>query len=156
IESGGKRQLILVRPNAVSSVDPETGKDYWSVPYQATNGCVIMSPVKWQNYLYVGGFNQQSLMVQLAADRPAAAVIGANQSQQGVSPVNVQPHIDDGTMYGVDGNGQLYGVELPSGKRLWGTAKPISERPSQSGTAFIVKQGDAGDRYWLFNDSGDL
>ena len=59
-------------------------------------------------------------------------------------------------MYGVDGNGRLYAVELPSGKRIWETTKPVSERPVDTGTAFIVRQGDTGDRYWLFNDSGDL
>lgn len=156
IEAGGKRQLILVRVNAVSSVDPETGKEYWSVPYQATSGCVIMSPVRWANYLYVGGFANKNLMVELAADRPAAEVVWGDQPKHGVSPINVQPFVDEGTMYGFDQDGRLYGVELPSGKRLWDTTKPVSTRPANSGTAFIVRQGDAGDRYWLFNESGDL
>lgn len=157
VEAGGKRQLILVRPDAVSSVDPESGEEYWSVPYQATNGCVVMSPVTSGGYLYVGGFNNQSLMIKLADDRPAAEVVWSNQPRQGLAPINVQPHVVGTTMYGVDQDGRLYAVELPSGKRLWGTTEPISkERPAQSGTAFIVRQGDAGERYWLFNDSGDL
>jgi hypothetical protein len=59
-------------------------------------------------------------------------------------------------MYGVDGNGRLYAVELPSGRRIWDTSQPISQRPVGTGTAFIVRQGDAGNRFWLFNDSGDL
>ena len=59
-------------------------------------------------------------------------------------------------MYGVDGNGRLYAVELPSGRRLWDTTEPVSDRPVDSGTAFIVRQGDTGNRFWLFNDSGDL
>ena len=59
-------------------------------------------------------------------------------------------------MYGFDQNGRLYAVELPSGKRLWDTTEPVSERPASSATAFIVRQGTSGDRYWLFNDSGDL
>ena len=32
-EIGGKRQLILWHPQAVNSLDPETGKVYWSIPY---------------------------------------------------------------------------------------------------------------------------
>jgi hypothetical protein len=59
-------------------------------------------------------------------------------------------------MYGFDQNGRLYAVELPSGKRLWDTTEPVSERPAANATAFIVRQGIQGDRYWLFNDSGDL
>ena len=72
IEAGGTRQLILVRPSAVSSVDPETGREFWSVPYEATSGSVIMSPVQAGNYLYVGGFSQKSLLLELAEGRPAA------------------------------------------------------------------------------------
>jgi outer membrane protein assembly factor BamB len=157
IEAAGKRQLILVRPNAVSAVDPETGEEYWSVPYRASSGCVIMSPVKSANYLYVGGFNNQSLMIELAADKPEASAIWGNQTKKGLSPINVQPHVVGNIMYGVDQDARLYAVEIPSGKRLWGKVDPISEgRPVQSGTAFIVREGDTGERYWLFNDSGDV
>jgi outer membrane protein assembly factor BamB len=156
IEAGGKRQLIIVRPSAVSSVDPETGHEYWSHPYEATSGSIIMSPLKWTNYLYVGGYSNKSLMLELAEDRPAAEILWRDKPQHGVSPINVQPIIVDETMYGVDGNGRLYAVELPSGRRIWDTTQPISPRPVGTGTAFIVRQGDTGNRFWLFNDSGDL
>ncbi len=156
IDVGGRRQLILVRVNAVTSVDPETGREYWSVPYEATSGSVIMSPARSANFLYVGGYNNQSLLMELAAAAPAAEIVWRNKAQHGVSPVNVQPFVDEGTMYGFDQTGRFYAVELPSGKRLWDTTQPVSERPAYSATAFIVRQGDDGDRYWLFNDSGDL
>jgi hypothetical protein len=116
-----------------------------------------MAPVKSANFLFVGGFSDQSLMVELASDRPWAKELWGNRPKHGLSPINVQPHVVDGTMYGIDQDSKLYGVELPSGKRLWETIEPISKgRPAQSGTAFIVRQGDTGDRYWLFNDSGDI
>ncbi len=156
IEAAGKRQLILLRPNAVTSVDPETGGEYWSVPYKATNGSIIMSPVRSGNYLYAGGYSSKSLMVELAADKPAAEMLWRDEAEHGISPINVQPHVVDGTMYGFDQNGQLYAVEIPSGKRLWNTPAPVSERPAGNGTAFVVRHGDTGNRYWLFNDSGDI
>ena len=56
-------------------------------------------------------------------------------------------------MYGFDQSGSLHAVDLPSGKRLWGTAQPLGKRPVQSGTAFIVKQAD---RFWMFTEKGDL
>jgi len=46
IDAGGVRQLLLLRPNAVTSVNPETGQEYWSVPYEATGNSIIMSPVR--------------------------------------------------------------------------------------------------------------
>ncbi len=156
IEAGGRRQLILARINAFTSVDPETGRELWSVPYEATSGSIIMSPVRSGNYLYIAGYNMQSLLVELADDEPAAEIVWRNKAQHGISPVNVQPFVDGNTMYGFDQNGRLYAVELPSGERLWETTDPVSERPVYSGTAFIVKQGDTGNRYWLFSERGDL
>lgn len=156
IEAGGKRQLILVAPNAVTSVDPETGKTYWSVPYEATSGSIIMSPIKWRNYLYVGGYDKRSLMLELGAAEPTAEIVWRDKAKHGVSPINVQPFVDGEMMYGFDQSGRMFGVALPSGERVWETTSPVSERPAYSGTAFIVRQGDAGERYWLFNDSGDV
>jgi outer membrane protein assembly factor BamB len=153
IEAGGVRQLISCRPNAVSSSDPETGKEYWSVPYTASNGSIIMSPVRSGDYLYVGGYSDQSLMLKLAADKPAAEIVWGNESKHGISPINVQPIVDGDTIYGFDQSGKLMAAAVPSGERLWETPEPVSERPANSGTAFIVRQGD---RYWLFNDSGEL
>lgn len=156
IEAGGKRQLILVRVDAVTSINPETGEEYWSVPYEATSGSVIMSPIHWQNYLYVGGYANKNLLVRLGADEPTAEIEWRDRAQHGVSPVNVQPIVVDGMMYGFDQNGRMYGVELPSGERLWDTTDPISRRPVYSGTSFIVRRGDEGDRYWMFTENGDL
>jgi outer membrane protein assembly factor BamB len=153
IEAGGVRQLVLLAPNAVASVDPATGKEYWSVPYTATNGSIIMSPVVDGDLLYVGGYSNQSLLLKLAEDKPAAEVVWANKGQQAISPINVQPYTEDGILYGFDQKGTLRAVELAEGKRLWETSEPVSERPANSGTAFIVRHGDVR---WMFNDSGDL
>jgi outer membrane protein assembly factor BamB len=156
IEAGGKRQLLLARPNALGSVDPETGQEIWSVPYEATNGSIIMSPVRSADYIYLGGYSNKSLLVSLAGDGTSAQLVWRDKAQCGISPINVQPFVNEGTMYGFDQNGRLYAVELPSGKRLWDTTEPVSKRPTAAATAFIVRQGTSGDCYWLFNDSGDL
>jgi outer membrane protein assembly factor BamB len=156
IEPGGRRQLILARINALTSVDPETGREFWSVPYEATSGSLIMTPVRSSNFLYVGGYNMQSLLVQLASNQPAAEIVWRNKSQHGISPVNVQPIVSGDIMYGFDQNGRLYAVQLPGGERLWETTEPVSRRPVYSGTAMIVRQGDSGDRYWLFSETGDV
>jgi outer membrane protein assembly factor BamB len=156
IQVGDKRQLLLARPGALSAVDPETGREYWSVPYDATSGSIIMSPVRSAQYVYIGGYSNKSLLVALADDGSSAELVWRDKSQHGLSPINVQPFVTEEAMYGFDQNGRLYAVELPSGKRLWETTEPVSKRPAANGTAFIVRQGDKGDRYWLFNDSGDL
>jgi len=155
IEASGARQLMLLAPNAVTSVNPATGEEYWSVPYTATNGSIIMSPVVDGDLLYVGGYSNQSLLLKLVEKegKPAAEVVWANKGQQAISPINVQPYTEDGVLYGFDQKGTLRAVELAEGKRLWETSEPVSERPANSGTAFIVRHGDVR---WMFNDSGDL
>lgn len=155
IEAGGVRQLILFRPNAVTSVEPETGKEYWSVPYQSDSNMSIMTPVRVGDYLFVGGYKKKNLLLKLATDKPAAEIVWGNKSKHGISPVNVQPFVDGDTMYGCDDSGKLMAVALPSGERLWETSQPVNgkDRPADSGTAFIVRQDD---RYWLFNELGEL
>ena len=153
IQAQGKRQLILMRPDAVTSVDPETGSEYWSIPYHADNGSIIMRPVYWEGYLFTGGFNNKNLMLKLPPGEPAVEVLWANKNKHGMSPVNVQPFLDDGVMYGFDQSGYLMAVEIPEGTRIWETPAPVGKRRVSVGTAFIVRQGD---RYWLFNERGEL
>jgi outer membrane protein assembly factor BamB len=153
IEAAGVRQLILLRPDAVTAVNPESGQELWSNPYDATNGSIIMSPVKHENYLFVGGYSGKNLMLELLPDKPGAKQLWRNKAGHGLSPVNVQPMLDNGIMYGFDQSGRFYAVEIPTGKRLWDSNKIIGKRPAGSETAFIVKQGD---RYWIFNELGEL
>lgn len=153
IEYGKVRQLILLRTNAVTSVNPTNGKEYWSVPYEATSGSIIMSPVMVGDHLYVGGYSQKSVLLKLNKDKPAAEVVWRNKVRKAISPVNVQPMVEGNVIYGADQNGEMAAVEIPSGKRLWSTSKPISERKAGNGTVFFVKQAD---KFWMFNDSGEL
>lgn len=154
IEAGGVRQLILFHPRAVASLNPETGKPYWSLPYEATNGAAIMTPVREGNLLYAGSFSNKNILIQLAPDTPVAKTLWQDRPKTAISPVNVQPFLDKGTLYGFDQNGLLYGVELTTGKRLWQSGKPVNtERPLNSATAFLVKNGN---RFWMFNERGEL
>ena len=155
IEHAGKRQLISLRPDAVSSIDPENGKELWSVPYEATSGSVIMSPIKYQEFLYVAGYARKSQLLKLKPDNAKPEKVWENKGRIAVSPVNVQPFLDreSGIVYGMDQNGDMRAMSLKEPKLLWATSKPVSERRTGNGTAFIVKQGD---RFWLFNESGEL
>ena len=149
----GERQLVLLRPDAVTALNPESGKEIWSVPYQATNGLVVMSPIIWQDFVFVGGYDKKNMLAKFAADGKSLEPVWHDKSQQAISPINVQPAVEGDVLYGFDQGGKLCAMKLPDGERLWDTTKPIGERPVNSATAFIVKQGD---RYWLFTENGDL
>ncbi len=152
IEHGGVRQLLLLRPDAVSSISPETGKEYWSLPYEASNGSIIMSPIVSGNFLYVAGYSNRSLMIELDANQPAAREVWRDKSQV-ICPVNVQPFLVGEVLYGFDQKGVLRALSLPGGERLWETSDAIGKRPAGSETAFIVRHED---RFVMFNELGEL
>ena len=153
IEAAGKRQLILVRPNGVSSVNPDTGAEYWSTDYEATNGSIIMSPVLAGEHLYVGGYSNKNLLLKLTNEAPGFEIVWRDQRKKAISPVNVQPFLDGNTLYGMGQGGDFYALDIKSGDRIWETGWPLGKRPQQTGTAFIVRHGD---RYWLFTEQGEL
>ncbi len=156
IDAGGQRQLITLRPDAVTSLNPESGKENWSVPYEATSGSIIMSPVHFDDYLYVAGYSRKSMLLKLGKDKPSAEIVWQDKARDVISPVNVQPFFDneEKVLYGMDQSGEMRATKLPEGELLWSTTEPgSSERRVSNATVFIVRQAD---RYWLFNDIGDL
>ncbi|WP_437192747.1 PQQ-binding-like beta-propeller repeat protein [Planctomicrobium sp. SH527] len=153
IEAGGRRQLILMKALGIYSVDPETGKPFWEFPYKADSGSVIMTPIKIGDYLYVGGFQERNLLLKLNSEKPEAEVVWQDKQRHGISPVNTQPFVVEDVLYGFHEKGDLHAVQIPSGEILWRSRDLLNGRAPNSGTAFIVKQGD---RFWMFTETGDL
>ncbi|MFM8892188.1 MAG: PQQ-binding-like beta-propeller repeat protein [Planctomycetia bacterium] len=153
IEVGGRRQIVFVKPDGLYAVEPETGRRIWEAPYNADNGSIIMAPILVGNLLYIGGFQEKNLLVELSADGSTAKVVWRNKPKHGISAVNVQPFAADGLIYGFHEKGDLRAIGLPDGEIVWKGGGPLGERPPASGTAFIVRQAD---RYFLFAETGDL
>ncbi len=153
IEAAGARQLVIPSPDSVVSLDPETGKQYWTTPYEASNGSIIMSPLMIGEHLFIAGYSNKNLLLKLAQDKPGAQEVWRDLPKTAISPVNVQPIVVDGVVYGFDQSGEMSAVEIPSGKRLWTTSEPLSKRPLGSGTAFIVRHEG---RFFFFTETGHL
>jgi outer membrane protein assembly factor BamB len=154
IDAGGVRQLVIWTGESVNGLDPATGKVYWTVPLEPKYGMSIMAPRRYQDYLYAGGIGWVSALIKLDPAKPAATLEWTGKKDTSVYPVNSTPIVDGNVMYGVDQPGQLTAVELPSGRRLWATSAPTTgEKPANSGTAFLVKNGEL---YYLFNERGEL
>jgi outer membrane protein assembly factor BamB len=152
-EAGGKRQMIVCGIKSIYSVNPETGEKYWETPFVVDNGCIVMTPVRFGDHLFIGAYSHKSTVLKLTADKPGVEVVWKNKKDHGVSPINVQPFLQDGILYGYDDSGKLYAVELPGGKRLWEGGGPIESDPKGSETAFMVKNGD---RFFFFAETGHL
>ncbi len=152
-EAGGKRQMIVACPKAVYSLNPETGERYWTTPFNADSGCLVMTPVRAGEHVFVGGYHGKSMLLKLTADKPGAEVVWKDKKGLGLSPINVQPFLVENVLYGFDDESGMYAVELPSGKRLWNSNGPLGDEPKGSDTAFIVKHGD---RFFFFAETGHL
>jgi outer membrane protein assembly factor BamB len=150
-EVNGKRQLVIGGPNALRGLDPETGKRLWTTPFNADNGCVVMTPIRHGDYLFFGGFNNKSMVVKFAGTE-GVEVVWKDKRGVGMSPINTQPVLKDGVIYAYDDSGKMYGVEIPGGKRVWEGDGPVG-KALPAGTAFIVRNGD---RYVFFVETGHL
>ena len=157
-EAGGARQLIVWHAAALVSLDPETGEVYWEQPWEVGAGMAVATPVKSGDYLLVTQFYYGSMMMRLSRDRPAATLLwqGASRSEMpdktdGLHSLITTPIIIGDYIYGVCSYGELRGLDLRTGERLW--MSPEMTAQARWGTAFMVRHGD---RYFVANDDGDL
>jgi hypothetical protein len=155
IEHGGAKQLLIWHAESVNSLDPRTGKVFWSIPLKPRFGMAITTPRKLGPHLFVSGYGEAGLL-RLDDTQPAAEIVWRAQPKTGVFCSNSTPFLEDGMIYGCDiETGMLMGVRLEAGQRLWETLQPTAggQRRARYGTAFLVKHED---RFFLFNEQGDL
>jgi outer membrane protein assembly factor BamB len=158
-EAGGTRQLILWHPEAANALDPETGAVYWSVPFKSRAGMTLATPRKLGDQLFFTAFYSGSLMLRLDSAKPAAAVawrtLKVNEKDTThLNAVMCTPFLEDGYIYGVCSYGQLRCLKMETGERVWKTFQATTSGEAvRWANAFIVKNGD---RFFLFNEKGDL
>ncbi|MCX6926477.1 MAG: PQQ-like beta-propeller repeat protein [Verrucomicrobia bacterium] len=158
-QAGGKRQLILWHPEAANSLDPDTGDVYWSVPFKSGAGMSIATPRQMGDFLFFTCFYNGSLMLRLDAAKPAATPVWRTNKKDEkdttqLNAVMCTPHVENGYIYGVCSYGQLRCLKAETGERVWETFQATtSGDPVRWANAFIVKNGD---RFFLFNEKGDL
>lgn len=156
IDAGGVRQLIIWDPDALISMNPETGDVYWQEPFTAYLGTNPAAPVHSGRYLLVSNFTFGSMMMELDATRPAAKVLwkGKGTSEidtDGLHSLMSTPVIDGDYVYGICAYGQLRALDARTGERLW-ESQAVIER-ARYATALLVRNGD---RYFINNDAGEL
>jgi len=158
-EAGGTRQLIAWTPEALVSLDPRTGRQYWSHEFPTMYGVTVSMPRKAGDLLFVGGANEGIRMFRLASDKPSAEPLwkrgGRSETvTDSIHSLMCTPVYKDGYIYGVCIYGQLRCVSGEDGHRIWETmAATTGAKPAWCANAFIIPQGD---RYFIPNEKGDL
>jgi outer membrane protein assembly factor BamB len=161
--AGGKRQLIIWLSESINSLDPATGKVYWTQRYPTDRDpqrpAVTIATVRCDGErLFVTTFYHGPLMLKLAGDRPGATVLWKGKSNNparpdGIHSIMAAPYMKGGHVYGVGSLGELRCQKADTGETLWQTYQPVCGKQADCGTAFLVPQGD---RFVLFNDQGEL
>ena len=160
IQAGGTRQLIGWDVAALSSLDPATGKVFWSEPFPTKMGHSIGTPRRSGSHLLVSSFFDGSLMMRLDGRRPTASVAwkikGRDENHpEGLHSLMSTPDVVGDSVYGVCGYGQLRCLKADTGERVWETlaATTADSKPARWTTAFLVRNGK---RHFIWNEKGDL
>jgi outer membrane protein assembly factor BamB len=162
-EAGGTRQLIIWDGDSVNGLDPETGKVFWSQPVPSYMGMAISTPRKAGDLLFVTAYDQTAVMLRLAQDHPAAAVVWRGELKNKLKrnafySVFSTPFIEDGYVYGTDdnnkdGGGILRCIKASNGERVWESRAPTNGKKLGSADNFLIKNAD---RFFIVNEKGDL
>jgi outer membrane protein assembly factor BamB len=152
-EAAGARQLIVFHPEAVNSLDPETGALHWTVPHgPVENGVSITTPLLFRDkehgdLLLISDAWNGTLVLKLKRGeqgKPAAEVLsqrGGGRSARGevLHSLMAAPFVRNGHLYGVHAQGQLRCFDVFTGKQKWESlALMKDEEPALWGTSFLV------------------
>jgi outer membrane protein assembly factor BamB len=158
-EAGGKRQLIIFHPQAINSLNPDTGELYWTLPYTARSGLTVPIPRMSGDRLFLTTFYNGPMMLRLDSEKPAASVLWKGKSSSemktdGLHSIIASPVFEGDYIYGVCSYGQLRCLRADTGERVWETFKATSgDKEVRWANAFLIKNGD---RFFIPNEKGDL
>ncbi len=157
---GGKRQLIIWHPEAVNGLDPATGKLLWSHEWKVNANMTIPTPRQIGDKLFLTGFYCGCQLLEVGPNSVKELWRSHSRGEQPkqtdkLHSVMSTPVIHDGYIYGDCSYGELRCLSLTDGKRLWSSliASGAGKEPVRWGNVFLVPNGD---RYFLFNEKGDL
>jgi outer membrane protein assembly factor BamB len=155
----GVSQLLFWYPAGVASLNPATGAIYWELELEPQNAISRMTPRRLDDKLFVAGPGVGALF-KLDSTKPAAEVVWRAGRNNSVFPLNSDPHLQDGVIYGVDGESSaIIAVSMESGERLWSdrSATLTKDAPARvrHGSAFLVHH-QANDQFWIMSETGDL
>ena len=148
VGAGGTKQLILWTQDAVTSLNPATGKTWWREMLRTPGDQAVSTPVFLKQRLLIGG-----LIFQLDADKPAASVLwpenraASKRILSNTSTALLQgDYVDPAKTFG-----ELVRLEAATGREVWQTN---SVNELQDGSSIHLTP--CGDGVFLFTNRGDL
>lgn len=153
-EFGGRRQLIIWHPSAVSSLDPESGKVLWEYPWAIHAGLTVPMPRKLDDRLFLTSFYEGPRMLRVGVDDAEVLWRGNGENEQKTDKLHSimpTPVVTPDNIFGICSYGQLRCLDTDTGERVWETLEATGS--GRWWNAFLIPQGD---RYFIHNEQGDL
>jgi outer membrane protein assembly factor BamB len=163
LEIQGKPQLIAWMPKGVYGIDPDTGKKLWEYRWEIKSSLTAPTPrLVEKDQIFLTSFYNGSLLLKIKDNTPE--VVWKSTSKGGdrsVMPeetvdlhsIMTTPFVEGKTVYGICSYGELRGLEVQTGKRLWQSYEATTGKSVRWGHAFLTpNQG----HYYIFNEKGEL
>jgi outer membrane protein assembly factor BamB len=156
LEIAGTLQLIQWDQRYLSSLNPDGGQVLWRVPFRARSNMALARPVLIEDRLLVSGFYNGSMLVKVTAEGPQVLWRNGGEGERphqtrSLHAVITTPIAEGEHFYGTCSYGELRGLSLSDGERIW--ERRDLTRQGRWGSMFWVKNGD---RYFVNNDLGEL
>ncbi len=158
VDAGGQRQVIVWTCDAISSLEPATGKVYWQVPYRNANDLnVVGTPVLQKDLLFVNAvWRKSAKMLKLNASKPEASVLWQTERWEPHNLFSTAVFPNERHLYLVDDT-DVCCINAASGDEVWrapALAHHSGSRGSMrtAGAHFTVD----GRRVFIFDDQGKL
>ena len=158
----GPRQLIVWMDVAICGLDPESGKQYWSIDFPKKKPqrpvVTIMTPRIYKNQLLVSNYYDGSIAMELGSNPPSAKELWCSdpndqRRKDDLTALMTTPFVRDGLVYGVSGKGEMLCMKLETGDLVWRDFAPLEGKKADFATGFIVANQD---KFYIFNDLGEL
>ena len=152
----GNPLVVVWTGDHLNGLAPETGEIYWKIPFRIKMQMGVSTPVRYDNYLFVSGFFNGSLLAEISDEEMTAKI---KWLRHGVNERNTDalhccintPVILDGYVYGIDSYGEMRCLELETGDRVWENTSVVN-RNRWANVHFIQN----GEITWMFNERGEL
>jgi outer membrane protein assembly factor BamB len=156
-QHAGKWIVVCWTAKRLAGLDALTGKLLWDYPYtyrRYADG--VITPVRYQDRLFVSSFSEGSLMLRLLPDRLAVEKVWRRMGKDerntdSIHTLMCNPYIADEHIYGFDSYGEFRCLEASYGSLAWQNKTVTSQ--ARFGTGHLVVNGP---NVWIFNDSGEL
>ncbi|MEM7452858.1 MAG: PQQ-binding-like beta-propeller repeat protein [Planctomycetota bacterium] len=162
-EHENERQLIFWHSDGISSLNPETGEEFWNVKFPEEvnpSNTSITTPAIIDDLLMISEFYKGAIVIELDSNPPAARELWRTSKQPAANAESLNSLMSslvhkDGYAYGVTGLGHFRCLEIETGDMQWTVDDWMEpgERPVMFATAFLFENEG---RYFVFNDIGEL